>query len=308
MTDDIDFAVMLPPFGDHATPDAFRQLATTAEDAGFDAVWFADHVTFPSDIPDEYPFSSDGRSPFTSTDATYDTFQVLSHVAALTETVTIGTNVCIVPYRHPVTLTKHALTIDALSDGRFEFGVAAGWMKTEFEILDVPYEHRGSLTDEFLELFHRACDEGEFAFNGEHHQFQRTGFYPRPSDGRPPIWVGGDSPPVYRRIAEYGDGWTILWKRPEEVRETKGEIQKRWDAYGRDGEPEVALMRPVEIDTTVDADESRPLVGSADEVIADVEQYAEAGTTRLVMDFFTRDLDEQLDQVKRVGRGVLPSF
>jgi probable F420-dependent oxidoreductase len=307
-TSEIRFTAMLPPFGEYATPSAFRRLATTAEAAGFDAVWFADHITFPEEIPQEYPFTSDGQPPFGSTDNAYDLFQVLAHLAAITDTVTLGSNVCIAPYRHPVTLAKHALTIDSLSDGRFELGVAAGWMKTEFEVLDVPFEERGSRLDEFLELFGRVCESGELSFDGEHHQFQRTGFHPRPADGAPPVWIGGDSPAAYRRVAEYGDGWTILWKRPEAIRETKERMLKAWNAYDRSGEPDIALMRPIHVGTESDRDASRPLVGTADDVISDIEQYAEVGTTNVVMDFFTREIDEQAEQLERFGKEVLPSF
>lgn len=60
MNSDVDFGVMLSTFGQHASPEAFRRIATTAETAGFDSVWAGDHVSFPADIPDEYPFSPSG--------------------------------------------------------------------------------------------------------------------------------------------------------------------------------------------------------------------------------------------------------
>jgi len=297
---------MLPRFGDYATPSAIREAAVTVEAQGFDAAWFADHVTFPSEVDVDYPFSSRGESPFESTDNAYDVFQVLAHIAGITDSVALGSNVCIAGYRHPVTLTKHALTLDTLSEGRFEFGIGAGWLKEEFEVLEVPFAERGSRFDELLDIYSRACEDGEFAFEGPHHQFQSTGFYPRPVDDGPPLWIGGDSPPAYRRVAEHGDGWTIIWKRPDEIRETKATIMERWRDNDRSGEPEIALMRPIHVGDGRDS--SRPLVGTPDEIIADIEDYADAGTTRIVMEFFTRDLDEQLTQIERFGEEVLPSF
>jgi probable F420-dependent oxidoreductase len=303
---ELDVGVMVPPFSSEG-PHAFRELAVTAEDAGFDAVWFADHITFPEEMPQTYPATPDGTPPFSMTDDAYDIFQVLAHIASITDEVALGSNVCIAPYRHPVTLTKHALTLDSLSDGRFEFGVAPGWLENEFEVLDVPFEHRGALLDEFLEIFTRACETGEFAFEGDHHSFQKTGFHPRPVDGRPPLWIGGDSPPTYRRVGQVGDGWTILWKRPDDLAETREKIMRRWEEFDRSGVPEISIMRPIDVGNESGSDPDRPLIGSPEEILEDVEAYREAGATRIVMDFATLDLDEQLRQVERVGRDIIPS-
>jgi alkanesulfonate monooxygenase SsuD/methylene tetrahydromethanopterin reductase-like flavin-dependent oxidoreductase (luciferase family) len=130
MATDITFGIMLPTFGKMAEPETFQRLAAQAERDGFDAVWVGDHVTFPKKIPDTYPFSPSGKSPFDIGMEAYDLFQVLAFLAAETETVALGSNTCIVPYRHPVILARNALTVEALSNRRFDFGVAPGWMRT----------------------------------------------------------------------------------------------------------------------------------------------------------------------------------
>ncbi|WP_254538514.1 TIGR03619 family F420-dependent LLM class oxidoreductase [Halomarina litorea] len=302
----IEFGVMLSTFGDHATPEAFRRVAQTAEREGFDAVWAGDHVTFPADIPDEYPFSRSGESPFHVSQDAYDVFDVLSHLAGVTDEIQLGTNTCIVPYRHPVDLVREALTVEALSGGRFDFGVAPGWLRTEFEVLDVPFEERGSRTDEFLRLFERAREEGQLAFDGPHHSFQETGFYPTPGEGRPKVWIGGRSGAAFRRVGEFGDGWTIFWDHPEDVASARERMGRAWDDYDRTGTPEVAVVRAVHVGSDVDRDTL--LVGEASKVIEDVEAYVEAGTTRIVLDFYTTDVDEQVEQVERFGREVASEF
>lgn len=306
MNSDVEFGVMLSTFGDHAYPAAFRRVATAAERGGFDAVWAGDHISFPANIPDEYPFSRSGESPFHISQGAYDVFGVLSHLAAVTDEVDLGTNTCIVPYRHPVVLTRNALTIEQLSDGRFDFGVAPGWMRTEFEVLDVPFEERGSRTDEFLRLFERARQEGGIAFDGPHHSFQKSGFHPTPSLGRPKLWVGGKSGAAFRRVAEFGDGWTIFWDRPDDVAKSRGRIMNAWSDYDRDGEPEIAVVRAVDVGP--DPDRDTLLTGAADDIVADVEAYAHAGVTRIVLDFYTSDIDEQVEQVDRFAEQVMPSF
>jgi probable F420-dependent oxidoreductase len=306
MSSEPEFGVMLSTFGDHAYPEAFRRVARTAEAEGYDAVWAGDHVSLPAEIPDTYPFSPSGESPFDVELDTYDVFEVLSYLAGVTEEVELGTNTCIVPYRHPVVLARNALTLEALSEGRLDFGVAPGWMETEFEVLDVPYEERGSRTDEFLRIFERACEEGQFAFEGSHHSFQETGFYPTPERDRPPIWVGGKSGASFRRLAEFGDGWTIFWDHPEDIAAARERIGRAWDDYDREGDPEIALTRAVHVGA--DAERDTLLTGEPAEIVEDVEAYAEAGVTRIVLDFYTREVDEQIEQIERFADRVMSAL
>jgi probable F420-dependent oxidoreductase len=305
----MEFSVMMSTFGDQADVDTFERLATATERNEFDALWAGDHVVLPADIPHNYPFSPEGEPPgvIDSSEDAYELFEVLSYVAGVTDALNVGANVCISPYRHPVLLTKLAFTLEALTDGRFDFGVATGWLTTEFEVLDVPYEERGPRTDEFLELFHEARESGECSFDGEFHSFQRTGFHPMPDPGRPYIWVGGNSGASFRRLAEYGDGWTAVGIGPNGVADGRERIMRAWDDYDRAGTPDTAVMRPVNLDAER-AGSERPLVGSADEVLADVEAYAEAGATRIVLNFFTTDPAEQLDQIQAFGEEILQSF
>ncbi|WP_255152107.1 TIGR03619 family F420-dependent LLM class oxidoreductase [Halorarius halobius] len=304
---DLEVGAILPTFGDTAGPEAFRRYAETAEAAGFDAVWVGDHVTFPADIPDEYPFSPTGESWFDVSMPVFDAFEALSFVAGVTD-LAVGTNACIVPYRHPVVLAKQALTLDALTDGQFTFGLAPGWLRTEFEVLDVPFEERGSRTDEFLELLERVCAEGELAFDGPHHSFQETGFYPVPEDGEPPpVLVGGKSGAAFRRVAEYGDGWTIFWDSPEAVAEAGERIGRAWADYDREGDPELMVSRGVHVGSD-GPDESRLTVGEPASIAADLEAYVDAGVTRFGVTPMVQDLEAQLEQLERFGDEILPAL
>lgn len=305
MSSNIEFAVMLSTFGDHASPEAFRRVATAAEEQDFDAVWAGDHISFPAKIPAEYPFSPSGEPPFHISQDTYDVFGVLSHLAAVTDSIDIGTNTCIVPYRHPVVLARNALTVEALSGGSFDFGVAPGWMQTEFEVLDVPFDERGGRTDEFLNIFQQACKKGKLSFDGPYHSFQETGFQPKPADNQPNIWVGGRSGAAFRRVAQFGDGWTIFWSHPDDVASAKNRIMNAWSDFGRRDQPEIAVTRPTEIGTDPDRDSSKPLVGEPEAIANDIEKYVEAGTTRIVIDFYTTNIDEQVEQIRRFGDDVV---
>jgi probable F420-dependent oxidoreductase len=307
---DIEFGYTIWNVGDpeYVHPGAFTRLARAVEAHGFDSVWAQDHVALPRDIPDEYPFTEDGVCPVGSTDHVYSPFETLAYLAGVTDDITLGTDVCIAAYRHPVVLAKQVLTLDALTDGGFDLGVGAGWMRTEFDLVDVPFEERGARLDEFLELLGRACEEGELAFDGPHHSFQQTGFYPVPTDRQlPRTWVGGRSGATIRRIAEYGHGWTSFWETPEDVAAFRERMLRAWDDFDRSGEPGVAVGRPVHVGQDGPSDD-RLLVGDPDDVIADVQRYVDAGTTRLDVTTYTTDLDAQREQVERFGEEVLSSF
>ena len=293
---DLTFGTYLPRWSPRARPEAFRRIATAAESHGYDWVGRGDHVAFPA-----------GEEGWSADTNAYDVFGVLTHVAACTDEIRLGTKICVVPYRHPLTLAKQALTLDNLCNGRFEFGVAAGWLDAEFDALDVPFAERGSRTDEFLDLFDRVREAGEVAFEGPHHAFETVGFHPRPA-GELPIWVGGHSSPAFRRIAEYGDGWSYT-AVPEGIREGRQRIERAWDDFDRDGSPGIAAGQPAYVGADPPADATGPLVGTAEEVVDGVEAYADAGATRIDVKFgpTTDTLDEHVTQLERFAEDVMPA-
>ena len=298
---EISFGITIPQWASWSGAEGCRRIATAAEEFGYDWVGSGDHIVF-SEAADSW----DVDLP------TLDVFATLSFVAGATERITIGSNICVVPYRHPVTLAKQAISLDVLSQGRFEFGVGSGWCESEFTVLDVPHHERGSRTDEFLALFDRACTEPIIDFCGPHHEFSGVGFYPRPcQDGGPPVMVGGFSAPAFRRTAEFGDGWTLGTGDPSRVAEARKRITTAWDDFDRDGEPAIAVNFGAHIDDSMDPDEhDSPLVGPTDAVIAGVEAFLEAGATRVSPGFTVRtdSIDEQVEQIERFATAVMPSF
>jgi len=309
--DEMEFGYVVWSVGDqsYANREAFDRLAPAAEDAGIDTLWVPDHVTIPESIPDEYPISPDGEPRVHVDDNVYDAFSVISYLAALTNEVNIGTNTCVAALRHPVLLAKEILSVESLTDGRFEFGVAAGWLSTEFEVLDVPFEERGGRFDEFLELFKEVRDNEELSFEGEYHQFQKTGFYPpieRPAG--PPIWIGGWSGAAFRRIGQFGDGWTTFWTRPDDVASARDRMLNAWTDFDREGKLDIAVGRGLHIGTDTPLDTDRMFVGSAESIIEDIESYHEAGTTQVILAPFDTDIDSQLEQIRRFEEEILPAF
>jgi probable F420-dependent oxidoreductase len=299
---DLDFAAILPQWSEQAHPEGFRRVAGAAEEAGLDAVWGGDHIAFPAEMPD-------GAADWARIDSpTYDVFSVMGFLAGVTEDVRLGTNICVAPLRHPVHLAKLALSVSALSGGRFELGVAVGWMDTEFDVLDVPFEQRGSRTDEFLELFGDVLSEPELAFDGPHHEFDRTGFYPRPEGGLR-TWVGGTAGASVRRVAEFGDGWTIGNFSPDGLAEQRARLDRAWTDFDRAGDPALAHAHDVYV-TDGEGDDvpetDSPLVGPPAAVAEGVAAYAEAGATQVNVRLRGLSVEERVEQIHRFGDDVVP--
>lgn len=311
MTVDIEFGVMLSAtsnaYGipDEDLPGVFRRSAQVAEESGFDLVVAGDHVVYPEEIPTDYEYSSSGEPPFNTETSVFDVFQVFAHLAAVTDDIGLGTNVVAAPYRHPLILTKNALTLDTLSQGRFDFGVAPGWMETEFDALGTPFEERGRRTDEFLEIFELACENGVASYEGEFYEFDEVGFHPRPAHDIS-VWIGGKSGAAIRRVGQFGTGWSTLWDHPDAVDDTRNRIANAWRDFEREGDPEIAVLRPVNLD--VNADPERLLSGGPASIAADIERYQEAGATRIVVDFFTTDIDEQIALLEQFGDEVIDAL
>src|SRR6185312_1352565 len=101
-------------FGTRVMGLALRDLAEAArtfEDCGFESLWIQEHLVFPADLPATYPYSEDGLAPVTAETPLYDPWAVLAHLAAPTERIRLGTNVYILPLRHPLQTARSVVTL-----------------------------------------------------------------------------------------------------------------------------------------------------------------------------------------------------
>jgi probable F420-dependent oxidoreductase len=183
-------------FGQGANPDTLGRRARLAEALGFAFAMISDHVAVTADVAAQYP------APF------YDPFVSLAWVAGITTRIEIGTTVAILPYRHPLQTARIAANIDQLSRGRFIFGAGVGWARQEFEALGAPFEHRGAMTNEYLEVIRKCWTQDVVSHEGRWISFREVHTAPRPLRApHPPVWIGGSSDAALRRTARYGDAW-----------------------------------------------------------------------------------------------------
>ena len=189
------FHVALPNDG---SIEQLTELATAAENLGFDGVWLAEHVLPPIKHPDP------------AYAAEYDPLVLLGFIAAHTTTVRVGTSILVLPLRNPFVVAKQAATVDALSDGRLELGVGVGWDADEFTAVGAQFHDRGRRTDEAIGVLRHLWAGNTDGLLGEHYSF--GGGYPTPV--RPqgiPITIGGHSTAAVNRAARLGDRWQSIY-------------------------------------------------------------------------------------------------
>ena len=157
-------------------------------------------------------------------------------MAAVTTRVTLGTEVLVLPQRHPTLVAKQVSTLDTLSGGRVRLGVGVGWQESEYEALGEDFRTRGARMDEAIRLLRAYWSDAQVDFEGPHYPVTAIAMEPKPPQGRRlPIWIGGMSEPAWRRVGWLGDGW--LASRVEDAagaRRALDAIRRHAEAAGRD--------------------------------------------------------------------------
>ena len=195
-------AVEFPSVAYREGPKAIGKLARGIEDIGYDQLDVYDHVVMGYDIEGRTKSIYPAQMPI------IEAFMMLSYAAAVTEKIGLGTEVLILPQRQPALVAKQVSSLDTLSDGRVRLGVGIGWQESEYEALGESFTTRGRRMDEAMELLRAYWREERIEFESEHYPTEAMAMEPKPPQGGDlPIWVGGNTPPAFRRVGKYGDGW-----------------------------------------------------------------------------------------------------
>jgi probable F420-dependent oxidoreductase len=213
------------------------ELGRLAEEHGFDSLLLPEHTHIPTSRKSAWP--GGGELPLEYSH-TYDPFVALGTVAEATERLKIGTGICLVVERDPITTAKEVASVDHLSGGRFLFGVGAGWNREEMENHGTDPHRRFSLMRERIEAMKAIWTNDEAEYHGEHVDFDPIWSWPKPvQDPHPPILVGGNGAKVIDRVVAYGDEWMPNVGRSgiDELAGRIRELQEKASAAGRDAIP-----------------------------------------------------------------------
>jgi probable F420-dependent oxidoreductase len=174
-----------------ASPAAWRDLARKAEDLGYSTLYVPDHL-------------GDQWAPMIA----------ITMAAEATTTLRVGTLVLDNDFRHPLVLAKEAATLDIVTGGRFEFGLGAGWMTTDYEQSGIPMDKpsvRVARLAESLAIMRAMWRDGSATFAGEHYRVTEAAGTPEPvTPGGPPLVIGGGSKRVLTLAGEYADIVSIV--------------------------------------------------------------------------------------------------
>lgn len=252
-----------------------RDLACRAEAAGYDSLWFPDHLIFRHEGQEERGI--------------WECWTLLSALAAVTERVEIGALVLCMGFRNPALLAKMADTADEISNGRIILGLGAGWHEPEYRAFGFPFDHRFKRFEEGLKIIHGLLRDGRADVAGTYSQANDAVLRPRgPRQSGPPIMIGTTGERMLRLTARYADAWNVFPSRTGNTIERLLPILRRVDAaceaVGRDPATlertcAVFIGLPGQPDP---GDSPQPLItGSAEELAESLRAFVEVGISHI---------------------------
>jgi probable F420-dependent oxidoreductase len=272
-------------------PARYRDLAQAAEELGYDSIWAGDHISY--------------RNPI------LDIVVALSTFAAVTERITLGAGIVLLPLRHPSVVAKELASVDYVSGGRVILGVGVGGEgEKDFEAVGVDPRERGARTDEAMRALRALFGEQPASFQGRFFSFTGIEIQPRSfQPGGPPLWVGGRSAAAIRRAAELGDGWIPIFVSPARFARGREELPAHVT-------PAVTVPAHVGPKQRLHEHLRRRysgisehvvdrycVAGTPDECVARVREYIDAGARHIVFNLGEPEDAERLAEVVRAAAG-----
>jgi probable F420-dependent oxidoreductase len=199
------------------TIDELTALVRLVDDCGYDSLWVGDHIAFAVSI--------------------LDPLLQLAQAAVVSRRLTLGTNVYLLPLRHPGPVAKQIASLDHLCEGRLIFGVGVGGeFPKEFAVAGVPLNERGARLSVAIPLLRELWSGAPVSYNGKYFgAFDEVAMQPPARQrGGPPIWCGGRADAALARAGRLADGWISYVVTPDTYRDALIKIGEAADAAGRD--------------------------------------------------------------------------
>ena len=318
------FGILLPHFGEYASRTAVLDGARLAESVGFDSVFTRDHVVY------------EPHSGIENEDTTfYDLLTTMAMVAAVTERITIGT-AALIPYRHPINMARSLGTITAMSGDRLLLGLGTGRFDREFEAVGLGDIPRVEMLKETIQILRSFVDDGVASHHSDIFEFSDVSVVPVPS--KLSIWWCSGTPASARIAVDLGLGWLPGRITLDTIRLRRQRMAER-SAAASLAMPRIGVVAPTRIGSsreeaiesvnlegllkwandygkwwvkpasggfeTADDLQGSLIAGSADDVVAEVAAFREAGVDYLVFDLRTQ-FDQWMDLIQLLGEDVLP--
>lgn len=279
------------PGGPAVIAPKLKEIATTAEDAGFASLWVMDHY-----------YQIKGLFGEAYNDPMLEAYTTLGYLAGLTTKADLGVLVTGVIYRHPSVLLKMINTLDILSSGRTYFGIGAAWYQEEAEGFGIPYpstSERFEWLEDALTLTHALWQGDETQFTGKHFSAPQITNNPRPlSDPHPKVMIGGMGPKkTLRMVAQYADACNIFeGAGPERMQQALDTLKNHCQRLGRDYDTvEKTSLGTVTLSAGNDTVES---------VMGRLESLSEMGFTHAI---FNMPNVYEITPLETFGKEIIPA-
>jgi F420-dependent oxidoreductase-like protein len=306
----IEIAIMIEGQNGLTWP-RWQKIVKATEDLGFIGIFRSDHFTNANE-PDK---------------SSLELWTSLTWLASHTKALEFGPMVSPVSFRHPTFTARFAAAVDDLSEGRLILGLGAGWQEREHHLFGHHLTGRFDRLEEGLEVITRLLKSDDpVSYEGKYFQLREALLLPRPvRKGGPPILIGGNGPKrTLPLVAKFADEWNSLFIPAEKFEELNTRLDQLLTSEGRDptsvrrsmmtgcifGEDEKEVSGKVKSRgdgkfTQDDLLNRGLIVGTADQIVDQINHLAEAGVQRVMLQWL--DLDD-LDGLKALAAGVLPKF
>lgn len=262
----MQIGVQLPEVERHVPWDEYREMAVTAEDAGFASIWLGDHLLY--DRPD-------------GPTGPWECWTLLSAIAGATSRALIGPLVTPTGFRNPGLLAKMAATVDEISAGRLVLGLGSGWNEREYRAFGYPFDHRVSRFEEEFAIIVDLIRTGHSDRAGEYHAQIDNHLIPRPRTDLP-IMIGSTGTRMLDITASEMDWWNEWFIRfdndPAKLPPLLDQVDAALESAGRDPSD---IVRSVALYVSAGAVDERPvpngvqpISGSAGEITDRIGRFA----------------------------------
>jgi probable F420-dependent oxidoreductase len=259
---------------------SMAELAVAAEERGFESLWVAEHSNIPVSRDSPWPGGAELPKHYFHT---MDPFVALTVAAVASKTLRVGTGICLVVQRDPIHTAKQVASLDLVSNGRFLFGIGAGWNREEMANHGTDFSTRLKLMRERVEAMKAIWTQDEAQYHGEMVDFRPIWCWPKPvQKPHPPVILGGSGPNVLKRVVSYADGWM---PNRGEVLGRIHELRELAAAAGRGPIPVTVYPK---------------------ESAAEIEQFAQAGVDRCIYYVPPDGRDQALSKLEKLAELVRP--
>jgi len=210
------------------------ELAREMEARGFESIWLPEHTHIPASRKSPWPGGPNLPREYWHT---LDPFVALGAAAAVTKTLKLGTGICLVIERDPITLAKEVASLDHISRGRVLFGIGGGWNAEEMEHHGTSFAERWKILRERIGAMKEIWTQDEAEFHGKYVNFDKLWSYPKPvQKPYPPILMGGAGPHARQRAVDFDGHWIPIGGRAysEPMAESMADFRARAEKAGRD--------------------------------------------------------------------------